>query len=375
MKQKPNYKYNKKIDGLFGISLPPKKKKRADKYLTIRFLLTGFCPSKKNEWIPATNWWTIKPKILKNPTATAAEIVDRIDRNLKVFIRGNNRYVPFIIASKEKILEQAAYWSAKYSKYGLMFPIEDASIRVYYYWKDNIKRDNTNKSDTIHDLLVEAGIITDDSWQFLNPIHAESECYAGEIHDNIIEISITVRIYNKGNKPKPVIPISNSPDLPEPKTGITKKKTPVSDEAATDSETGIIPEETPVFNQTADSKTGISQDAIPVSDTENGDEKTPVPVPAKTPVSRKGKGGFGIKLVVPAKKVKEVVPESEKGANGIDIVDLNGIIGWYEESYDPESETNIGVDMTPHPNSWTTSDIAYLKSLNYNIELLKKHYS
>ncbi len=194
--KKGNYTYGTTINSLFGVNLPPKKKKKADRYVTIRFILQGVVPSKKNEWIPKHNWWNLKKRIFKSRVASMAGVIKMIDRDLKVWIHGNKRYQPFIEKSKNELQPQMLYWFERYGKYGLSYPITDASISIYFYWKDKYQSDNTNKADSIHDLLVEAGVITDDAWRHLNPVCSESEYYGGEITKNITEIALTVRLYN-----------------------------------------------------------------------------------------------------------------------------------------------------------------------------------
>lgn len=40
-------------------------------------------------------------------------------------------------------------------------------MELHFYYPDNRKTDNTNKAESIHDLLVDNKIIEDDSWQHI----------------------------------------------------------------------------------------------------------------------------------------------------------------------------------------------------------------
>jgi len=50
------------------------------------------------------------------------------------------------------------------------FPIEKCSyVKVYLYFGTRRESDCTNKAESIHDLLVDAGILLDDTWQITGP--------------------------------------------------------------------------------------------------------------------------------------------------------------------------------------------------------------
>jgi hypothetical protein len=58
-----------------------------------------------------------------------------------------------------------------------------------------MERDLTNKLDSITDLMVDAQIIKNDSWQILNQIHSEGENYKDQILQAITRIDITQSFY------------------------------------------------------------------------------------------------------------------------------------------------------------------------------------
>lgn len=186
-----SFTYKKRITSLFGITLPPRKKKIYKGFLVLRFLLEKTLPSKKNQWVAANNYRQLKAKV--DSSWTASQVLDFFDENMKSYIRPNNNYLAFEKRTIETLIEQASYYQRKYSKYGLSFPIHNSTSSIYFYWADNKGRDSTNKTETIHDILVDSGILANDSWQKLTPIHLDAEDYNGEIEHNIICIDLTVK--------------------------------------------------------------------------------------------------------------------------------------------------------------------------------------
>ena len=180
-----------RITSLFGTYLPPKKKIRARKHLTISFIILGTIPSKKNLQWAASNWHFVKNKLYA--LGSPAACVDFLsgDGGLKVFIQNSKKYTDWVAEQTPIMKEQASVWVEKFSKYGLKLPLTDVTMRVYHYWKDGIERDLTNKYDTIADLMVSCGIIENDSWQVLKRIHSEGESYKDQILQAITRIDIT----------------------------------------------------------------------------------------------------------------------------------------------------------------------------------------
>jgi hypothetical protein len=123
------------------------------------------------------------------------ECVDFLRKSLKPFVKNSARYEEWVQKVRPVVLRQAKAEEAKYAKWGIDLPLDNVSIRVYHYWKDNSRRDNSNKYDTIVDLLVNCCILKDDTWQVVGKNESEAECYAGEILDHITTIDITQRIY------------------------------------------------------------------------------------------------------------------------------------------------------------------------------------
>lgn len=192
MTKKKAFTQEGRITSLHGIILPPKKKQVVDRYITLRLVITGIIPSKKNLIYASSNL----PLLLGSLYAFKAvkECVDWLRKHLKPFVKNSARYEEWVQKIRPVVLRQAKAEEAKYAKWGIELPLDNVSIRVYHYWKDNSRRDNSNKYDTIVDLLVSCCILKDDTWQVVGKNESEAECYAGEILDHITTIDITQRI-------------------------------------------------------------------------------------------------------------------------------------------------------------------------------------
>lgn len=186
------------IQTAHGIHLPPRKKKDRSRSLTLRFVLTGTIPSKKNRQV-ATMPWRRLIKAIRTLISTAAgsgitigQIVALFKQN-KPYIRQSDEFRAWHEEAKQKIVEQAQKQVAALNpSHDLVLPASRASISIYHYWKDDRVRDNSNKAETIHDLLVDAAILTGDTWQELSPIKADADLYRGEILDHITVIDLTL---------------------------------------------------------------------------------------------------------------------------------------------------------------------------------------
>lgn len=88
------------------------------------------------------------------------------------FVIPSNKYQAWESKNK-KIVE---IWALEMrNKYGIQFPLTKAGCKILFYWNNNRRLDNTNKAESIHDLLVLAGVLSDDRWQILNPTSQESK--------------------------------------------------------------------------------------------------------------------------------------------------------------------------------------------------------
>lgn len=180
-----------RITSLHGFLFPPKKRQVIKKHITVSFVIPGIIPSKKNMIWADSNLFKLLRKLYS--FQVVKEAIDWLRLNLKAFIRNSEKYKKWVADNTPVILDQAAIEHTKYEKHGLTFPLDNVTVKVYHYWADNIARDNSNKYDSIIDLLVECKILTDDSWQVVEENKSASQCYHGEITQHLTRIDITQR--------------------------------------------------------------------------------------------------------------------------------------------------------------------------------------
>jgi hypothetical protein len=181
---------------IHGVVIPPRKKKLGRRQaFTINFVLTGIVPSKKNRQLATINYNKILKQFRDRSVSGKIDYAaaKQILLDNKPFIRYSKGFQAWEEEALNVLQQQAASWRSRLVKkgYEVFYPITDCSVKIYHYWKDNNVRDNSGKAETIHDLLVKAGIITNDSWQHLTPNEADADLYDTEILDHITEIQVT----------------------------------------------------------------------------------------------------------------------------------------------------------------------------------------
>lgn len=179
-----------RITSIHGVLLPPKKQKsNTGRYITLRFVLTGTIPSKKNMIWADNNLSFMIPRLYAMPVVK--KCVDYLREHLRSFIRNSKKYTDWLELAKIELVKQAGAELTRYEKHGLVYPLSGVTVKVYHYWADNKERDLTNKLDTINDLLVSCGIIANDNWQVLGKIESSGDLYRGEILAQITTIDVT----------------------------------------------------------------------------------------------------------------------------------------------------------------------------------------
>jgi hypothetical protein len=125
----------------------------------------------------------------------AISLQDALEAISKIKVRfvGNPKYracrkqfIPIIQAQME-------IWKPLLSEYGVKFPLQEAVLNVKLAFKDKYRTDTINKMQTIHDLLVEAGAISDDDYTVVNPIKGFSKLYDKRLTENVALISLTIK--------------------------------------------------------------------------------------------------------------------------------------------------------------------------------------
>lgn len=182
----------------FGVPVPPfKEEKLGAGSVTIRFVLTGKSPSKKNNQQAVAirkhaRKWAIEQQ-KKQPVPTWKDVHRSISM-CSSKMRGNDQYKKWVQKMIPVLNAQSAVWAERLSDRGLIFPLSKSTLSLRLYFKDRYITDTVNKQQSIQDLLVEAGIIKNDDYKSLNPIHSASACYYEEIVKDIAFISLSFRL-------------------------------------------------------------------------------------------------------------------------------------------------------------------------------------
>jgi len=187
----------KRIFTYFGVPIPPfKEEKLGANATTIRFVLTGKIPSKKNNQQAVAvrkhaRAWAIEQSKVR--PATWADVHKGIGM---VFgkMRGNKDYKDFLDKVRPILQEQSAYWVKQLSHKGLTFPLKKSTLSLRLYFKDRYVTDTVNKQQTIQDVLQDCCIIQNDDYKSLNPIHSASANYYEEIVKDIASITLTFKL-------------------------------------------------------------------------------------------------------------------------------------------------------------------------------------
>lgn len=164
--------------------------------VTIRFVLEGLLISKKNNEsaIPDPRWAKIHlERVYKEKGSLSMQ--DALDavRQVKVRFVGNPKYRACKKRFIPVIQEQMEQWKPLLAEYGVKFPLQEAVLNVKLAFKDKYRTDTINKMQTIHDLLVEAGAISDDDYTVLNPVRGYSKLFDKKLMENVALISLTIK--------------------------------------------------------------------------------------------------------------------------------------------------------------------------------------
>lgn len=197
-------KYAKRIKTYHGIPVPPWRHEPVKKCMTMVFVMTGRIPSKKNELIAIVDrndaFKCLKedlgslPEDAKISKKQAYHIA--ITALFKTFgrIKNSPDYDKWESNAVEIFKEQQKVFIPAAQKHGIIFPISKATVVTKFYWKGKYRRDNSNKSEGLHDALVKAHIIADDSDKAMPDTSQGARDYSKEITKSMAVIYITVPI-------------------------------------------------------------------------------------------------------------------------------------------------------------------------------------
>jgi hypothetical protein len=188
----------KRFQTYFSVPIPPfKEEKLGAGSVPIRFVLTGKVPSKKNNQMSvavrkiARNWAKKQQKAGKNPTWRD---VNRAISMCSSKVRPNKEYQDWVEKMKPVLHAQSSWWIKNLGDRGLIFPVKKATMSLRLYFKDRYITDTVNKQQAIQDLLIAAGIIANDDYNSLNPIHSASACFYEEIIYDIAFITLSIKM-------------------------------------------------------------------------------------------------------------------------------------------------------------------------------------
>lgn len=187
----------KRIFTYFGVPIPPfKEEKLGSSSTTIRFVLTGKIPSKKNNQQAvavrknARAWANEQAKIRPATWADVHLAIGMVYSKM----RGNKDYYDFLDKVRPILQEQSSYWVKQLEHKGLTFPLKKSTLSLRLYFKDRYVTDTVNKQQTIQDVLQDCSIIQNDDYRSLNPIHSASANYYEEIVKDIAAITLTFKL-------------------------------------------------------------------------------------------------------------------------------------------------------------------------------------
>lgn len=187
----------KRIFTHFGVPVPPWKEEiLGSGATTIRFILTGKIPSKKNNQQAvavrkhARSWANEQAKFRQPTWADVHKAVGMVFAKM----RGNADYKAFLEKVRPILQEQSAYWVKQLAHKDLIFPLKKSTLSLRLYFKDRYVTDTVNKQQTIQDILQDCGIIQNDDYKSLNPIHSASANYYEEIVKDIAAITLTFKL-------------------------------------------------------------------------------------------------------------------------------------------------------------------------------------
>lgn len=178
----------------FGVPIPPfKEDKLGAGSITIRFVITGKIPSKKNNQMSVAvrkyaRLW------LKSKTVVGRKEAEIAISKCTSKVRANIAYKEWSEKTIPMLQKQSAWWVTQLKEKGLIFPLQKSTMSLRLYFKHRYVSDTVNKQQSINDILVDAGIIANDDYNTLNPVHSASACYYEEIIQDIALITLSFRL-------------------------------------------------------------------------------------------------------------------------------------------------------------------------------------
>lgn len=187
----------------FGVVVPNfREEKLGAGAVTIRFVLKGRIPSKKNHQQAVSRRKEAKEylhtRLKETGHVSIADALAAVDM-VQAKMRGNDRYLAFVKEFKPIIQEQMRVWEQRLGPKGLKFPIKRAALSLKLYFADRHITDTVNKQQSIQDLLIDCGVVANDDYRILNPISSSSASYYQELPENICLVSMSFKMEKTEN--------------------------------------------------------------------------------------------------------------------------------------------------------------------------------
>jgi hypothetical protein len=201
----------KRFQTYFGVPIPPfKEEKLGAGSTTIRFVITGKIPSKKNSQQAICKRVLAREhlkKLLKEKGHITYDDAQKAIGKCTSKMMANLEYQEFLRKTMPVIHAQSAEWMKRLENKGLQFPIQKAALSLRFYFNNRYITDTVNKQQTVQDLLIACRIIANDDYNSLNPIYSASACYVDELIYSIAFVSLSFKLL------KPVADEPNNDDI------------------------------------------------------------------------------------------------------------------------------------------------------------------
>lgn len=197
----------KMIKTYHGVHVPPWKHEPVTSCITMVFVIQGRIPSKKNELVAVVErkdaFAYMKSELSTLPEMMTKKQAAHLTTTalFKAFgkVVNSKQYEEWEKMAVETFKEQQKLFIPAAEKHGLIFPISKATVAVKFYWKGKYRRDNSNKSEGLHDALVAAHILADDSDRVMPDTSQGARDYSEELLKSMAVIYITVPIPKKAS--------------------------------------------------------------------------------------------------------------------------------------------------------------------------------
>jgi hypothetical protein len=198
-------KQGKRIKTYHGVPIPSWRHVPIGNSMTLVFVMTGRIPSKKNELVAVVErkdaFEYMKSALKQMPTMVSKQQAAKMATTMLFKAYGkvvnSKAYQEWEAMAVETFKEQLKVFVDAAHRNGIIFPISKCTVAVKFYWKGKYRRDNSNKSEGLHDALVAAHILADDSDKVMPDTSQGARDYSEEILKSMAVIYITVPIKKK----------------------------------------------------------------------------------------------------------------------------------------------------------------------------------